>query len=184
MYFVKSSLHFLGQLALATFIGLGIAYSATTLTAEFFYQRGAALAAPGGDAVAGLRLMEVAERLAPELGYLRVGPARVAMINAGNITLKDALPPILRELKRDPYSLDMLNAVMIMCMMLKDQNCIQQAFLRMHSFAPNSLPVRTMLTALQQLKAAQEQAAKPDPQPPGTPWAKPPNPPGTPWGNQ
>jgi hypothetical protein len=105
------------------------------------------------------------------------------MINAGNITIKEALPPILRELQRDPHSLDMLNAVMIMCIMIKDQKCIQGSFIRMYDLAPQSQPVQNMIAMLQQLRRQQEEAAsKPKEEPPpGTPWAKP-DPPGTPWG--
>lgn len=97
-----------------------------------------------------MHYMQLAAKLAPELRYLRVGPARVAITSANALSHEEAIAVLNEELARDPYSLDILTALLMQYGSHNEAREAGAIFLRMRQFAPNSLPVRSIEQALQQ----------------------------------
>lgn len=60
---------------------------------------------------------------------------------------------ITDEINRDPLAIDLLVGKMMLRSAAKDDRGVKLMFLRIRSFAPNSLPVRTILSQMSQKPA-------------------------------
>lgn len=117
----------------------GTGYATFSLVGEVLYSYGFRFAP---DYRRSFLALDLASRLWPLQHYIARGPAEAVMMLDKHVEPNAAVQIMIRALKDDPYSADLLAGVAVQSMRADLPQTASIAFNRLKALAPNSQPVR------------------------------------------